>query len=191
MTRFSGAMVRSISCPAPGECAAGGFYNSSKRNGYEPFVVSQTNGSWGTAVEVAGAAMLGQYPGARLNAISCAAPGECAAAGSGPAFVVSETDGKWGSAIKVPGVGSVDEISCAAPGECVAGGNYNRDGAPFFVTERNGSWGKAVDVPGIAKLPGVARLSSGWSNTVTSVSCAAAGECAAGGYDYYDRNGKG
>jgi hypothetical protein len=197
-TLESGASVTSISCAAPGECAGGGFYNASKEDVWQPLVISQTDGTWAKAIEVPGAAALNGGRGARVTSISCAAPGECAAGGfyktdwtySG-AFVASEANGKWGNAIKVPGlakldtvgVASVTSISCGAPGECVAGGNFNNDSLPFLVSETNGSWGNAIEVPGVAKL------NPGYDTTLTSLSCAAAGECAAGGYYDSFRNG--
>jgi len=49
------------------------------------------------------------------------------------------------------------------------------------AVERNGVWGKAIQVPGLAAL------SKGGDAFVTSVSCASAGNCAAGGY-YTDRS---
>src|SRR6185312_15231011 len=71
------AWVSSISCPAAGSCAAGGYYTDD--DGYfQAFVVNKTNGSWGTAVEVPGTATL-NTGGAGLDSISCAAAGDCAA----------------------------------------------------------------------------------------------------------------
>ena len=101
--------------------------------------------------------------------------------------MVSETNGSWGNAVEVPGTATlnsggnakVDSVSCAAAGACAAGGYY-KDGSgnhqAFVVSETNGSWGNAVEVPGTATL------NSGGSASVNSVSCAAAGDCTAGGY---------
>jgi hypothetical protein len=70
-------------------------------------------------------------------------------------------------------------------GSCSAGGYYrvnsNDEYQGFVVSERNGRWGKAIEVPGTAALnKGFAFLNS--------VSCAAPGNCGAGGY-YTDRHG--
>ena len=46
-----------------------------------------------------------------------------------------------------------------------------------------GSWGRAIEVPGLAAL------NTGGDAEVSSVSCASAGNCAAGGY-YTDRRGR-
>ena len=102
-------------------------------------MVSETNGVWGSAVEVPGTAALNSAGNAGVNAVSCGAAGECAAGGyylvgSPPfqhdqAFVVSETGGVWGSAVEVPGTAAlnsgsagVNAVSCGAAGECAAGG---------------------------------------------------------------------
>ena len=160
------AYVNSISCGAPGECAAGGHYvNNSNNDHYEPFVVSETKGSWGNAIEVPGTATLKagcrrsarhciDY-GTEVTSISCAAAGECAAGGAAgggwpflstypinyPNFVVSETKGRWGNAIEVPGTATLNAISCAEAGECAAGGGYYQ---AFVVSQTNGEWGNAT-----------------------------------------------
>ena len=184
----------SISCGAAGECAAGGFYEDGN-NDTQAFVVSETNGSWGNAIEVPGTATLNTGGSAWMMSISCAAVGECAAvgfysaAGSGDqAFVVSETNGSWGNAIEVPGTATLNtggyaeasSISCAAAGECAAVGFYDdgNDLQAFVVSETNGSWGTAIEVPGVATL------NAGGVAEANSISCAAAGECTAGGYYY-------
>jgi hypothetical protein len=43
------AQVNSVSCPAAGECVAGGTYTPYQYAYVTPFVVSSTNGVWGTA----------------------------------------------------------------------------------------------------------------------------------------------
>jgi hypothetical protein len=71
-------------------------------------------------------------------------------------------------------------VSCGSAGSCSAGGSYtDRSGhvQGFVVSEVNGGWGRAVEVPGLAAL------SAGGFAHVISVSCASAGNCAAGG-DY-------
>ena len=49
------AEVASISCAAAGDCAAGGYYTDDSYD-FQAFVVSETNGSWGDAIEVPGTA---------------------------------------------------------------------------------------------------------------------------------------
>jgi hypothetical protein len=55
---------------------------------------------------------------------------------------------------------------------------------PLVVGERNGKW-SAPEIP-----PGVAALNLGGNAQVTSVSCATAGACTAGGF-YTDASGHG
>src|SRR5579864_9469971 len=95
--------------------------------------------------------------------------------------------GIWRAAIEVPGLGALNkrgnaqltEVSCGSAGNCAAGGFYT-DGSgraqAFVVSERNGTWSKAIEVPG----SGI--LNKGGNAAVASVSCASAGNCAAGGF---------
>jgi hypothetical protein len=90
------ASLHSVSCATPGNCSAVGFYNDS--TGQQAFVVSKTNGSWGTAKEVPGTAALNKDGRAAAVSVSCAAAGKCSAGGSYvdgsrhiQAFVVGET----------------------------------------------------------------------------------------------------
>ena len=72
-------------------------------------------------------------------------------------------------------------------GQLRAGGFYQNGGRHsqgFVASERHGRWGKAIEVPGLRTL------SNGRNADVFSVSCASAGNCAAGGF-YQDRHGHG
>jgi hypothetical protein len=186
------AQVASVSCGTAGSCAAGGSYldGHSHRQG---FVVSEKNGVWGQAIEVPGLGALNPGGGSGVVQVSCASAGNCAAGGfdavRNGAFVVSEQNGIWGQAIEVPGLAALagphgaelGSVSCASAGNCAAGGSYNAGHAGdrgFVVSEKNGVWGKAIEVPGLRNL--------GKFAGVGSVSCASAGNCAAGG-DYRDQ----
>jgi len=191
-----GAEVTSVSCPAPGACAAGGAYidSSGFQSGIQAFVVSEKYGVWGQAEEVPGLAALNATGHAKVTSVSCARPGDCSAVGQYrdsefalQGFVVSETNGVWGQAEAIPGLvalntdaqAEVTSVSCGAPGDCSAGGNYQTPFSRqhgFVVSEKGGVWGQAEEVPGLAALN--QRLLAG----VRSVSCAGAGECAAGGF---------
>jgi uncharacterized repeat protein (TIGR02543 family) len=179
------ADVGSMSCTTARDCTAGGFYTdgSGKR---QAFVVDETNGVWGDAIEVPATDALDTGGDAGVRSVSCATAGNCAAVGfytdlSGSlwAFVTDEKNGVWHDAIAVPGIGGGDStiatsVSCAAPGYCSAGGEYNdvpNSVHAFVVDETNGSWGNATDL-GLA------------GSEVFSVSCVSAGNCAAGG-SYY------
>jgi len=190
----------SVSCASAGNCAAaGGYLDGSFR--YQVFVVSETNGTWGNAIEVPGSGTLNAGGNAAIFSVSCPSAGNCAAggfyrdgSGHGQAFVVRETNGTWGKAIEVPGSGalnaggeaSVDSVSCPSAGNCAAGGDY-RDGSgheqAFVVRETNGTWGKAIEVPGSGTL------NFGGDANTDSVSCATAGNCTAAG-SYTDGGGQ-
>ena len=106
-------------------------------------------------------------------------------------FVADERNGVWGMAAEVPGLAALDgggdatvfSVSCASAGNCAAGGSYHIDHhhQGFVADERNGVWGKAIAVPGLAAL------NAGGQAIVNTVSCAKAGNCAAGGA-YRDRH---
>jgi hypothetical protein len=196
LNKGGSASVSSVSCASAGNCAAGGGYKNSHRHG-QGFVVSERHGRWGTAIEVPGLGALNKGGSASVSSVSCASAGNCAAggysAGGGygqQGFVAVERHGRWGKAIEVPGLAalnkggdaSVGSVSCGSPGNCAAGGGYGQQG--FVAVERHGRWGKAIEVPGLAAL------NKGGDASVSSVSCASAGNCAAGGY-YTDGGGDG
>jgi hypothetical protein len=186
------AAVTSVSCASAGNCSAGGHYTGSSGHS-EAFVVSEVNGTWGTAVEVPGSAALNVGGNASISSVSCGAAGSCSAggfyidrSGNEQAFVVSQTRGAWGTAVEVPGTralntggfAQVSSVSCGAAGNCAEGGFY-KDSAghyqAFVAGEVNGTWRTAVEVPGTAALN-----AGGFAQT-HSVSCASAGNCSAGG----------
>ena len=136
---------------------------------------------------------------AEVTSVPCASAGNCAAGGyylGGSdhlqAFVVSEKSGTWGKAIEVPGsaalnvggIAQVYAVSWASAGNCSAGGSYQ--GATgteaLVVSEKSGTWGKAVEAPGLGHLERGGKLQA------FSVSCGAAGNCAAAGV-YTDGSG--
>src|SRR5262245_41231873 len=116
-------------------------------------------------------------------AVWCAGPLAVVAA---PAAGAVAQTGTWRTAIEVPGLGSlnkggfadVDSVSCGSAGNCGAGGFYTDRSAhlqAFVVSEKRGSWRRAIEVPGLGIL------NAGGTASVASVSCASAGNCAAGG----------
>jgi hypothetical protein len=193
------AKINSVSCPAPGDCSAGGYYTVASSGHQQALVVTETGGTWGSAEEVPGSAALNAGgPGAVILAVSCASPGNCSgggyysdASGHEQALVVTQTNGTWGTAKEIPGTGAlnaggsarVDSVSCGAPGDCSAAGQYASrtvDGIStvqaFVVSQTGGTWGKVEEVPGTAAL------NAGGYATVNSVSCPSAGNCSAGGF---------
>jgi hypothetical protein len=187
------AQIQSVSCASAGNCSAGGYYTdgSGRR---QAFVVSQVNGIWGTAIAVPGAGALNKGGNANIFSVSCASAGNCSAGGyyttdawgHTEAFVVTQVKGAWRTAIRVPGTAAlnlqgnaeVNSVSCPSAGNCTAGGFY-KDGSynyqAFVVSQVNGTWRAAKE------LPGSAALNTRGNASVTSVSCASAGNCSAGG----------
>src|SRR5215472_11074374 len=190
------ANVWSVSCPAPGQCAAVGYYTDGGHH-QQGFVAVERNGRWGQAVDAPGLGAMNNRGNAEVRSVSCASPGYCAAGGyygnhssnpyavtSGRGFVVSERNGRWHRAVEVPGLralntggkAEVSSVSCASPVYCAAGGYY-KDGRGhqqgFVAVEQSGVWGQAVEVPGLGAL------NSGGTAAVSSVSCASPGNCAA------------
>ena len=188
-TNVKGAVVSTVTCAKAGFCAAGGEYTESSggldgSGAEQAFVVDETNGVWGTAIEVPGAAALNVAGDARLFDISCPTAGFCAAAGfyrdgelDGHGFLVSEKNGVWGKAMKVPGVPAVsggfsvvDFVTCTKPGWCTAAGtddDFHENPHAFVANETNGVWHKAVKIPNAPELD--------------AFTCTAAGFCTAGG----------
>jgi hypothetical protein len=186
------AAVASVSCARAGDCSAGGSYEDSSGQ-YEPYVVDETNGSWGTAIEVPGVGDLNIGGDAAVFSVSCGSPGNCAAFGDYAddvdrygfpdhyeTFVITEKNGKWGASYLTEDY--LDSVSCSGAGDCLVGGSV--DGKAFLVAERNGNWG------GGRKVLGMAALSAGGGSSVDSVSCASPGNCAAGGWYHYGAGGQ-
>ena len=179
----------SVSCPSAGNCAAAGTYDDG--SGGQGFVVSETNGVWGQAIEVPGLGALNQGGDAEVDSVSCGAAGNCVAVGdyidggaNSQGFVVSEKNGVWGKAIDPPGLAAlnngsaggnaeVDSVSCTSAGNCTAVGTYGEPyGVGFGVTEKNGVWERATD----------AVAEGGRFAGLGLVSCASPGNCGAGGF---------
>jgi hypothetical protein len=181
------ARVNAVSCAPGGGCAAGGrFFDASLGAG--AFVLTETNGQWGTAAAVPGLTGSGLTT-ARVSAVSCATGG-CVAGGYYQdtarryhAFVTSEVNGQWSREVTVftaakvrSKVVQVGSLACSGPGTCIAGG-----GQPaFVVSEVHGRWGSPHEF-GASGMTGHAR-----------VSCTSAGSCSAawGRYVVSERNGR-
>ena len=193
------ARLNSVSCASAGNCSAGGSYTDGPHH-VQAFVVNRTHRGWRAAEEVPGTAALNAGGFAEVESVSCASARTCSAGGAytdssghSQAFVVNRTHGSWRTAEEVPGTAalnaggfaSTQSVSCASAGTCSAGGYYT-DGAgnrqAFVVSETGGVWGTAEEVPGTAAL------NQGGGAEITSLSCAAAGTCSAGGA-YTDSSG--
>jgi hypothetical protein len=203
------AVLDSLSCTSAGDCTAGGSYSPGGADAgraapaLDAFVVTETNGTWGRAIEVPGTAALNVGGSAGVSSVSCWSPGDCVAAGQyapggvtyqtvadTQAFVVTETNGTWGRAMGLPGLAALNtgemavanSISCTAGGNCAVGGDYttapSSTTAPgqvqaFVADESAGAWQPAEEVPGTAVL-NVYGVAG-----VYDVSCASPGNCGA------------
>src|SRR5262249_26237541 len=96
-----------------GTAPPAGGYRGHKRGNMQAFVVNLTNGTWGRAIEVPGAAALNTGGDASVDSVSCVSAGNCTAVGNyrdgtDPLpplrpFAVRQTNGTWGQAITAPG----------------------------------------------------------------------------------------
>ena len=202
----SNVVLRFVSCPAAGSCAAAGFYTdtSGHRQG---LLASLADGTW-TAVT---APTSGLNPGPWTNpvllftSLSCPAVGSCSAVGSyvdvsqqTDAVIATLAGGTWSastaplSGLNPPpntsatGLARLDAVSCPATGTCVAVGDYqdtgnNRDG--FAETLSGGTW-SAATFPMTGLVPTGLSVSS-----LTGISCPSAGACTAVG-TYQDASGQ-
>ncbi len=186
------ASVNSISCWGSGGCVVGGFYTDQNEH-LQAFVAMERKGRWGKAVEVPGTAALNQGGNAEVGQVSCAPTSVCVAVGTytskagGQWFTVTERDGAWGKAAEVPypalSKASIGTVWCAPGGLCAAGGTFTDSAGTtnaWVRTEVQGRWQPALEVPGLAAL-NTDGNGSPVSSSVDSVSCASAGNCAAGG----------
>ncbi len=191
------ATTGAVSCPSPGDCAAGGSYSSHSFR-KQAFVVSEAHGTWGKAIEVPGTATLNTHHNATVDSISCSSPGNCTAVGtyetnepSVQTFVVSEVNGTWGEAQEAPGTAALDSggdalaagLSCTSPGDCTAIGTYDEPNGlqlPFVISQVNGTWDIATQIPGMTAFN---KFGAGYGY---SVSCTSPGNCVAGGSEGAD-----
>jgi hypothetical protein len=184
--------IQSISCFAPGECAAGGFTvgdSVTHDHLFHDVITVEQAGTWGQARRL--------YTGqdgtsSVVNSVSCAVSG-CTAGGwftapasaNEQAFVVSAANGVPGTPLEVPGTpltsggaAAVLSVSCADAGDCAAGGHsVSSDGfgQPFVTDETAGSWGAAQP------LGNMDALNKGGRGVVSAMSCGSAGDCVATG----------
>jgi len=74
------AGILSVSCPPSGNCSACGYYRDSSGN-QQAFLVSRSNGTFGTAKEVPNTATLNAGGAAAVESVSCPPAGNCTAGG--------------------------------------------------------------------------------------------------------------
>jgi hypothetical protein len=182
------ASMAALSCGSAGNCVAGGAYKAG--GSYFAYLAAEVAGQWGNAQTV-GISSLGPTT---IDSISCPSPGNCTAGGSYVAgfspqnYVIDETGGQWGTPQQVPNLNVLNlgtvgplRLSCASAGFCSAGATYT-DGSGhvegYVASEIGGNWNDAQEIPGLGAL------NAGNDVEVTSISCASAGNCSAGGTYY-------
>ena len=202
----SNVVLRFVSCPVAGSCAAAGFYTdtSGHRQG---LLANLADGTWTAVTAPTSGLNPGPWtnPGLLFTSLSCPATGSCTAVGSyidvsdqTDAVIATLAGGTWSagtaplSGLNPPpntraiAIARLDAVSCPAAGSCVAVGDYqdtsnNRDG--FAETLSGGSW-SAATIPMAGLVPTGLSVSS-----FTGISCPSAGTCTAVG-TYQDASGQ-
>jgi hypothetical protein len=113
---------------------------------------TETNGTWGSIVEVSISGSFNGY----FTGVSCTDATDCTAVGTdsnGDPIADTETNGIWLQVIAIPGTiegdGELSGVSCTDAGDCTAVG-YGADDVnatfdnPLVETETDGTWGKPI-----------------------------------------------
>lgn len=202
------ATLESVSCASADSCSAVGEYkDANSRRGEshsQGLLLSESGGVWEHGVEARLPANAWTNPVVALHSISCPSAGNCAAVGgyltydsqggiaTWPGLLVTESGGTWQPGVEQAGVGppssapfseNLFSVSCPPTGDCVATGGIEPGNGviirPLLVVGSGTQWQAGFQGPVPADASDFAGLSS--------VSCAAAGNCAAVGG--YHRNG--
>ncbi|MCW3020389.1 MAG: BNR/Asp-box repeat containing protein [Solirubrobacterales bacterium] len=194
--------LNSVSCAAPGNCAAVGSYMDNART-FGGLLLTERDGSWDAGVEALLPANAAANPQVTLKSVSCSLPGDCTAvgdyvdsSGAPQGLLLTEAFGLgWARGIeaRLPagelatytagGGTGLQSVSCSSPGSCTAVGTYEGGAADGYsplgvlLTETNGSWSKGVEAP----LPPDGAGQGAYVLGINSVSCASAGNCTAVG----------
>jgi hypothetical protein len=160
----AGGSLSFVSCPSAGNCTAVGKYTNKD-------------------------ARYGEY-GWFLGDISVSAPfreTRTASMAHLPAGAAVDGDSERGGTSPFFGFTG---LSCPSVGSCAAVGGYvdrHDDQQGVIFTKRGGSWSQGVEAPLPANAGPNAAPPNSFENPLASVSCAAAGDCAAIGW-YVDRS---
>jgi hypothetical protein len=188
------ANLTSLSCTAPGNCVAVGYYTDNATH-VQAMVVTERRGHWGQATQVVLPTNAAAGPRS-LIAVACPRPGSCVAVGQYvnkignfvPMGIV-QRNGHWPRATPIkppsnaPGAFTeINSLSCTGTGKCVAVGGYfpSTTSHPLSVTESGGHWTAATLIR--------ARPSGAVSPVLRGVSCTGIGSCVAVG-DYNNASG--
>jgi hypothetical protein len=180
------ADVGSVSCGSPGNCVAVGTYHTADHVQHA-FHAEEKGGAWGPQEQVTSVVTTP----AVMDSVSCTDAGDCAAAGhmmssNADAFVSNEVNGTWSGPTHLAASNVNTEpvsVSCppapAQPGNCTVGGwftDQSGNAQAFAADEQNGNWGPEQQVMALQEI------NAGIDTTVSSVSCASPGNCAAVGH---------
>jgi hypothetical protein len=190
------SQVNDLHCSTPGNCVAIGEYVPPNDDYTVPFVASETNGIWGSVQSVSGITPDPAVGDSQLGILTCGTPDFCIATGSiigsdgvQRNFLLPETGGVWSTATmmdfsSLPGAtdGWIAALSCPADDSCTATGYYDGPSGslPFTMDETAGAWGQPQPVAGLDNL-GTATATQ-YDGALWTLSCAAPGDCTAGGY---------
>jgi PASTA domain-containing protein len=198
-----GVLFTSVSCVSAGNCTAVGTYYTGlggiyEDGGREGLLLTEKAGHWARGVEAVLPADAASDPVVTLSAVSCASAGNCTAVGSydnysggiyaeggSAGLLLTEKAGHWAAGVEPPlpsdakgSSAALSSVSCSPNGSCSAVGTYNYSegrvaaaGEGLLLTKKRGTW-QAVKAVMPPDGPGEGVI-------LTSVSCAAAGNCGA------------
>jgi hypothetical protein len=204
----SDTWLKSVSCPAPGDCMAVGYYTTDGHNSVG-LVDTLSGGQW-TAQAAPQVSDADTHDEVELAAVSCPSAGDCVAdgayttsAGAHGLELLTETAGSWTASVAplppdaatgsseyasvAPFQGSNGQsLSCAGT-RCALAGEYGLTGggvAPLLIGGSGPNWTASA-----GPLPANAQLGGSEDGAVSSVSCGFDGGCAAVGF-YVDTSGQ-
>jgi hypothetical protein len=169
----AGAALGALACSSPGNCVTGGFFDSENEDEPSgPFVISERNGTWGSAEVLPGSQ---DSAGGYIGGLSCVPGGSCLADGYAAGrnhdsgyFVALARNGVWGRAARLAGVAPltfIGQIACSPHGACTVAVPGSATHSTSTFSETNGKWGPR------RRVPGTTGLSFG------ALACPAAGDC--------------
>jgi hypothetical protein len=128
----------SVSCPAAGNCSAGGNYIDSS-NHLQGLLLNEISGVWATGTEATLPANAATSPNAAIESVSCGSPGNCSAVGAyldnsfnSQGLLLNESSGVWAPGIEAtpPANAATNplvvptSVSCPSADNCTAVGTY-------------------------------------------------------------------
>jgi hypothetical protein len=141
-----GSGIDQLACPAPGDCAAFGSFETGQQA--RLFVSTEKNGIWHDPQTIAGYGDDGVS--VEFSQMACPSPGNCIVTGSiavksltpAQAAVATQVNGRWGPATLLPGILAADKdqssglqaVSCPARSRCTAVGIYGYPAGHLFAS---------------------------------------------------------